>query len=111
MGEKLKVYQALDVAWQKFGVFARESMKALNLPESTREEAEVKLSIDVLAIIEQITEAIKKHYVALQNKDVLYFRLQAGPEYEDLEIPPEMSDKFFLFARVFQSLLDVRPDP
>lgn len=98
-------WEALTTAWTKFQNFAAQSMKTLGLPEERQEEFNLKLSVDVLIMKPKIEEALTKYKQALDDRDVLFFRAKAGDEFEDLEIPPEMLDKFFQYVRAFRLLL------
>lgn len=99
-----KVLVALDTAWKKFGAFALEEMASLP-PIKNADKFVALLKKDVLIFIPTIRAFLNKHAAALEKKDITYFRHQAGEEYENVEVKAETTEKAFLFARVFASLL------
>jgi len=104
-----KVLTALDTAWQKFGAFANEAMVELKFADVQVTEAREILSHDVILFLPKIRSFINKHAEALHSKDVAYFQNLCPPslaELRTMEIPERISDKAFLFARVFESLLN-----
>lgn len=104
-----RVLTALDTAWQKFGKFASEAMIELQFADTDVAEAREILTYDVILFLPKIRGFLNKHKSAMDAQDVKYFQHLCPPKFaflRDVEVPPKIAEKGFLFARVFESLLN-----
>jgi hypothetical protein len=100
------VLEALDLAWSKFGAWARKTADEAGITGEARENLEFVLARDILVLIPKIEQFLENHKEALAAGDVKHFQALAPVEFQAREIPPAVAEKAFLFAKVFTSLLN-----
>lgn len=105
-----KVLTALDTAWSKLGIWAKAAMEELGLTEEETLVARELLSHDVILFLPHIRGFLNKHKAGLESRDLPYLEGLLPPSLSHLKplsrVSEKTLDKAFLFARVFESLLD-----
>lgn len=105
--ETAKALQTLDIAIDKL----RTWVLTVVLPHFKASEEEIYrirtlMNIDSLLFVPPLRDFLVSYKQQLETKDINFFRALFPPEYKNAEIPVSLQEKGFLFAQVFESILN-----